>query len=212
MWSWKWMRRITTGLRMRGNCGIKDSRSSVTNADSRELLNYSDLSKIIPAISFAAVERSSKLCVIRLISICRTTSCRRCRQRSRLFALSVPSGCFWGRSIYWTRLVLFILLVFIWKCLFRYAYGISEALIYVTVLMFPLYTTGLLSKIRISSSTRCCHRVLEIRHHPGCLCIWRVENVFSALKTSRWNGVTVCRSLKKVIRGSCLLQWVSGKE
>ena len=32
---------------------------------------------------------------------------------------------------------------------FRYAYGISEALIYVTVLMFPLYTTGLLSKIRI---------------------------------------------------------------
>ena len=55
--------------------------------------------------------------------------------------------------------------------LFRYAYGISEALIYVTVLMFPLYTTGLLSKIRISSSTRCCHRVLEIRHPPGCLCI-----------------------------------------
>ena len=37
--------------------------------------------------------------------------------------------------------------------LFRYAYGISEALIYVTVLMFPLYTTGLLSKIRIKSST-----------------------------------------------------------
>jgi len=36
--------------------------------------------------------------------------------------------------------------------LFRYAYGISEALIYVTVLMFPLYTTGLLSKIRISRS------------------------------------------------------------
>ena len=34
----------------------------------------------------------------------------------------------------------------------RYAYGISEALIYVTVLMFPLYTTGLLSKIRISRS------------------------------------------------------------
>ena len=53
----------------------------------------------------------------------------------------------------------------------RYAYGISEALIYVTVLMFPLYTTGLLSKIRISRSTRCGHRVLEIRHHPGCLCI-----------------------------------------
>ena len=39
------------------------------NADSQELLNYSDLSKIIPAISFAAVKRSSKLCVIRLISI-----------------------------------------------------------------------------------------------------------------------------------------------
>ena len=36
--------------------------------------------------------------------------------------------------------------------LLRYAYGISEALIYVTVLMFPLYTTGLLSKIRISRS------------------------------------------------------------
>ena len=34
--------------------------------------------------------------------------------------------------------------------LFRYTYGMSEALIYVTVLMFPLYTTGLLSKIRIS--------------------------------------------------------------
>jgi len=34
--------------------------------------------------------------------------------------------------------------------LLRYTYGISEALIYVTVLMFPLYTTGLLSKIRIS--------------------------------------------------------------
>ncbi len=34
----------------------------------------------------------------------------------------------------------------------RYTYGISEALIYVTVLMFPLYTTGLLSKLRISRS------------------------------------------------------------
>ena len=34
--------------------------------------------------------------------------------------------------------------------LLQYAYGISEALIYVTVLMFPLYTTGLLSKIRIN--------------------------------------------------------------
>ena len=31
----------------------------------------------------------------------------------------------------------------------QYMYGISESLIYVTVLMFPLYTTGLLSKIRI---------------------------------------------------------------
>ena len=36
--------------------------------------------------------------------------------------------------------------------LLRYAYGISEALIYVTVLMFPLYTTGLLGKFRISKS------------------------------------------------------------
>ena len=34
--------------------------------------------------------------------------------------------------------------------LFRYAYGISETLIYVTVVMFPLYTTGLLSKLRIN--------------------------------------------------------------
>ena len=33
--------------------------------------------------------------------------------------------------------------------LYRYAYGISETLIYVTVLIFPLYTTGLLSKIKI---------------------------------------------------------------
>ena len=33
---------------------------------------------------------------------------------------------------------------------FRYAYGISEALIYVTVIMFPLYTTGLLGKLRIN--------------------------------------------------------------
>ena len=33
--------------------------------------------------------------------------------------------------------------------LIRYTYGISEALIYVTVLIFPLYTTGLLSKLRI---------------------------------------------------------------
>ena len=32
----------------------------------------------------------------------------------------------------------------------QYTYGISESLIYVTVLMFPLYTTGLLSKIRIN--------------------------------------------------------------
>ena len=36
--------------------------------------------------------------------------------------------------------------------LLGYAYGISGALIYVTLLMFPLYTTGLLSKIRISRS------------------------------------------------------------
>ncbi len=33
--------------------------------------------------------------------------------------------------------------------LLRYAYGISESLIYVSVLMFPLYTTGLLSKAKI---------------------------------------------------------------
>ena len=36
--------------------------------------------------------------------------------------------------------------------LFRCIYGISETLIYVTVLMFPMYTTGLLSKIRIRST------------------------------------------------------------
>ena len=36
--------------------------------------------------------------------------------------------------------------------LFRYAYVISEALIYVTVLMFPLYTTGVLGKFRINKS------------------------------------------------------------
>ena len=36
--------------------------------------------------------------------------------------------------------------------LLRYAFGISEALIYVTVLMFPLYTTGLLGKFRIGKS------------------------------------------------------------
>ena len=38
--------------------------------------------------------------------------------------------------------------------LLRYTYGISESLIYVTVIMFPLYTTGLLSKFRISSTNR----------------------------------------------------------
>ena len=36
--------------------------------------------------------------------------------------------------------------------LIRYTYGISGALIYVTVLIFPLYTTGLLSKLRIKST------------------------------------------------------------
>ena len=36
--------------------------------------------------------------------------------------------------------------------LFRYAYGYSEVLIYVTVVMFPLYTTGLLSKLRIRNT------------------------------------------------------------
>ena len=35
---------------------------------------------------------------------------------------------------------------------FRYAYGFAEALIYVTVVMFPLYTTGLLGKLRIKKS------------------------------------------------------------
>ena len=34
----------------------------------------------------------------------------------------------------------------------RYAYGYSEALIYVTVIMFPLYTTGLLSRLRIRNT------------------------------------------------------------
>ena len=34
----------------------------------------------------------------------------------------------------------------------RYVYGYSEALIYVTVVMFPLYTTGLLSRLRIKNS------------------------------------------------------------
>ena len=38
--------------------------------------------------------------------------------------------------------------------LLRYAYGYSEALIYVTVVMFPLYTTGLLSKLRIRNTGR----------------------------------------------------------
>ena len=36
--------------------------------------------------------------------------------------------------------------------LFRYVYGISEALIYVTIVMFPLYTTGLLNKLRFKST------------------------------------------------------------
>ena len=34
----------------------------------------------------------------------------------------------------------------------RYVYGYSEALIYVTVVMFPLYTTGLLSRLRIKNT------------------------------------------------------------
>ena len=34
----------------------------------------------------------------------------------------------------------------------RYAYGYSEALIYVTVVMFPLYTTGLLSRLQIRNT------------------------------------------------------------
>lgn len=35
---------------------------------------------------------------------------------------------------------------------FRYTFGISEALVYVTVLLFPLYTTGLISKFRLRST------------------------------------------------------------
>lgn len=38
--------------------------------------------------------------------------------------------------------------------LFRYVYGWSEALIYVTIVMFPLYTTGLLSRLRIRKTGR----------------------------------------------------------
>ena len=38
--------------------------------------------------------------------------------------------------------------------LLRYAYGYSEALIYVTVVMFPLYTTGLLNRLRIRNTGR----------------------------------------------------------
>ena len=34
----------------------------------------------------------------------------------------------------------------------RYFYKLSEALIYVTVVMFPLYTTGLLSRLRLKST------------------------------------------------------------
>lgn len=36
--------------------------------------------------------------------------------------------------------------------LFRYVYGLSQALMYVTLVMFPLYTTGLLNKFRIRST------------------------------------------------------------
>ena len=43
--------------------------------------------------------------------------------------------------------------------LLQYTYGISEALIYVTVLMFPLYTTGLLSKIRINRTNSKINRI-----------------------------------------------------
>jgi len=34
----------------------------------------------------------------------------------------------------------------------RYFYKLSEVLIYVTVVMFPLYTTGLLSRFRLKST------------------------------------------------------------
>lgn len=46
-----------------------------------------------------------------------------------------------------------------WNTFFRCVYGISEALIYVTVVMFPLYTTGLLNKTRI--------RNVKTNHLPG---------------------------------------------
>lgn len=39
-----------------------------------------------------------------------------------------------------------------WNTVFRYAREISEALIYVTVVMFPLYTTGLLNRLRIRNA------------------------------------------------------------
>lgn len=47
---------------------------------------------------------------------------------------------------------------------FRCVYGISEALIYVTVVMFPLYTTGLLGKSRIRNvrSTRISGPMLKV--------------------------------------------------
>ncbi|MBO5564201.1 MAG: helix-turn-helix domain-containing protein [Lachnospiraceae bacterium] len=35
---------------------------------------------------------------------------------------------------------------------FRFAYGYAEALIYVSVVMFPLYTTGLLGKLRVKGT------------------------------------------------------------
>ena len=65
---------------------------------------------------------------------------------------SIRNMSFIGLAALLVYMVLNITGVYDRNNLLRYAYGISEALIYVTVLMFPLYTTGLLSKLRISRS------------------------------------------------------------
>ena len=65
---------------------------------------------------------------------------------------SIRNMSFIGLAALLVYMVLNITGVYDRNNLFRYAYGISEALIYVTVLTFPLYTTGLLSKLRISRS------------------------------------------------------------
>ena len=51
--------------------------------------------------------------------------------------------------------------------LFRYAYGYSEVLIYVTVVMFPLYTTGLLSKLRIRITEQASDKEYRLGPYPG---------------------------------------------